>query len=307
MFLRYKVLIMVILMASCALIKADRLNAAWWEVKNVPVPPAAHKEKEETRIIAGSQMDFTYYTSAQDAAEIKEFYRIKLANLGWQEKDFLKDLSQVKLPEGVPAMDTAYLDKMTKSNLLFEKDNETLIITFLPEEYSRDGKTRFNLCQGRKIEAKTELSADTVPLPVLVAKPKKDVFAVYPAASLLSLNEETHSLQATYMTKDEPEPVISFYKAKMPNYGWYLKSEKPLKKMDTAGMGKDNGSESCPSCKANLALSNASMETWFGEIDFSNERGDKCNIAVAEVIPLDNKLSSFKMTTIVVFYQEKAQ
>jgi hypothetical protein len=288
-------------MACSVFIKAQTVDAAWWETKNIPVPAAADKEKEETRIIAGSQMDFTYYTSAQDAAEIKKFYRAKLANLGWQERNFLKDLSQIQLPEGMPTMDTAYLDKMTKSNLLFEKDNETLIITFLPEEYSRDGKTRFNLCQGRKIEAKTELSPDTVPLPVLVAKPKKDVFAVYPEASLLSLNEEARSLRATYLTKDEPEPVISFYKAKMPDYGWYLKSEKPLQKMDA----NYAASADCPSCKANPALLNIPMETWFAEIDFTNEQGDKCNIAVAEIIPLDKKLSSFKMTTIAVFYQEK--
>ncbi len=291
------VLTPIIGLIFCLAIPLNLVSAAWWENKNLPVPPTAQKEKEETRIISGAQMDFTYYTSTQDAFSIREFYRINLTNSGWQERNLLKDVAQMQLPQGVPAIDSSALNKMAEANLFFEKGDETFIITFLPQERSQNNKTRFNVCYGKRSEMKLQPPGDSIPVPVLVAKPKKDVFPVYPGASLISLDEGKGSLRASYLVKDEPETIIPFYKSKMADYGWYPKNEKPLKKM-----GAD-----CPSCQANRAVSNASMETWVAEINFSNERDDTCNIVVAQVIPLDKNLSSYKMTTVVVLYQEKIE
>lgn len=299
MFLRYKFIALIIFMVM----QAGILNAAWWTAEEIPVPPAASEVKRETRSIGGAELNFIYYLSNQAAGQIKEFYRGKLSGLGWQERGIMQDLSQIQLPGQMPGLPPAQLNQALEANLIFEKDQDMLIITFLPAEYSQDAKTRFNLCWGKAIK-QAQLSADKIAIPELVDKPKKNVFPAYPGASLITLNEHPNSLRATYFSKDDIEAIISFYKNEMSNYGWSLQDERPVKKMKKADMVNDPSA--CPTCVKNPP-NFGSMETWFGQLDFVNDQKDRCNLAIAQIVPAKEGSLSLEMTTISVSYEEKTK
>ena len=277
-------------------------RAAWWDGEDLPVPPNAGEDKRETRKISGTEFEFAYYSSTQSASQTREFYQTRLPQLGWNRKELIKDLSQLQAPEG-QAVNMEYVNKALESNLFFEKGDENLIITFMPEDASQNGKVKFALCRGKKIQA-ARMMADKVTVPELVAKPKKDVYPVYPDAALVSLSEDARSLRTTYFIKEEIEPVAAFYKTRMSEYGWSLTAERPISKINKGDV-KNPGSDSCPSCAKAEALLGVSLETWSTEMDFGDARGNTCHIMVAQVVPGDEKHKSLGMTTIVVDYEEK--
>lgn len=290
MFFRFKTVLIFISLFSFA----AAANAAWWDTKSLPVPADTKEVKKETRAIGNQELFFTYYVSNQDAEQIKNFYRNRLVLEGWKEKDLTQNLNQIQ----VPGLDKESMKKVLETNLFFENDTDTLILNFMPAQFSQEGKTKFTLCQTKKTST-IQLSPDTVPVPALLTKPKKDVAPVYPGASLINLAEDSRSLKATYFSKDDIEPVISFYKNKMPDYGWDLAKEAPLKKMDAG---------SCPSCPKNLVISSQSAEVWIAEMDFTNQRGDVCKLGLSEVITAYAATSkTINITTISVSYDEKRE
>lgn len=306
MFLRYKFLALIIMASFCLFAQTGVLNAAWWGGDGLPVPPNASEVNRETRDIAGAELNFIYYTSRQEASQIKDFYRTKLSNLGWKEMGVPKDLNQIKLPDQTPALQSEYLSRALETNLIFEKDDDMLIVTFLPGEYSQDAKTKFNVCIAKAIK-KAQLSADNIAVPKLVDKPKKNVFPAYPGVSLITLVEKPNSLRATYFSKDDIESVTPFYKTEMSKYGWFLEDEKPIKKMERSDAAGYNSPDSCPTCVKNQPVLSSSMETWFTQLDFSNDRQDRCNILITQVIPMDKLPHSLEITTISVNYEEKTR
>lgn len=284
------VLVMLTLVADCAL-------AAWLDTSALPVPPYAEEVKKDSRRIAGQEFSFTYYTSTQDTATIKDFYRSRLPNLGWKEKTPLKDLVQIPNFKLEPSLSNVF-----EQNLMFEKDGSTLIINFMPQGVFKDGKTRFSVSKG-KLDIKAGLPKDTDFTPELLTKPQKEVAPIYPGASLITLSEQPHLSQATYFSKDDMETIIEFYKTRMPRYAWYLVEEKPVEKIDS---GDYDLSEHCPDCPKDIQPTVKSMQTELAQLDFSNQQGDACKIVLFRAISkeaVDVPLSD--MTTILVHYAEK--
>lgn len=299
MYFRYKLLlglaIMVILVTDYAL-------AAWGDTQAIPVPAYAEQVKKDVKMIAGAEFDFTYYTSSQDASAIKGFYRSRLTNLGWKENTHLKDLKQTPdLQIDPPLINTL------EQNLLFEKDGSTLIINFMPEGFSKDNKTRFTVSKGN-LDINAELPEDTDFVPVLLAKPKKDVFPVYPGAALISLSEPPKTIMATYFTKDNIDAVAEFYKTQMPNYGWSLAEEKAPEKINISDGGRNDIAKLCPSCAQNAMVSPEAIEAWMGQLFFSNQKGDSCDVVLSQVVPGKEMPDTFKInTTVLVNYAEKKE
>jgi hypothetical protein len=295
MFFRFKTALIFLFLFFSLFINNGSLEAAWWDAgSSLPIPPGANVEKQETRSMAEQKMFFTYYTSSQGADEIKDFYRKKLTLQGWKERNLAQDIERVQLP----GVDKGPMKKALEANLFFENDADTLILNFIPAQFSRDGKTKFSICQTKKFSS-LQISQDTVPVPELLARPKKDVAPVYPGASLVNLAEDSRSLKATYFSKADIEPVISFYKTKMPDYGWGLVKEAPLKKMDAGN---------CPSCQNNPFTAAQSTEAWIAEMDFANEKGDSCKIGLSEVITKNIATSKIiNITTISVSYDKKTK
>jgi Zn-dependent alcohol dehydrogenase len=87
-----------------------------------------------------------------------------------------------------------------------------------------------------------------------------------------------------------------------------LTDEKPLTKMEYGDNAKEAGKH-CPSCAKNALTTPVNTETWLGEINFSNEKGEVCKIGVAETIPkveAETPSAVTRFTTIAVNYVGKA-
>jgi len=289
--------ILSIVILACAI---NTLNAAWWDKKDIPLPAGVEEARQETRRIGGSELTFTYYTTAQGNADsVRSFYRMRLPDLGWKEKELIKDLQQV------PNMQVnSSLKNALAQNLMFEKGTDLLIINFMPEGAFNDAKTRFAIAQG-KMDLKAVPSDQKKLMPELLTKPKKEVAPVYPDSRLVNLSEADNSSQASYYTKGDIESVSKFYKEKMPNFGWALAEENPVKET-TDTVNNLDMAKYCPDCPKDTNLDAAAIKTKITRLDFSNNKGDLCNIVISSQSSAQAQGSLFgSMTIILVNYESK--
>jgi len=296
---RYKFVLLITLVLSTILMATNSINAGWWEANSIPVPPGTQEANKETRRISGSEFEFIYYTSTQDIDALKQFYRLRLPQSGWKEKELAKDMGQL---QGVQ-IDTGMLNKTLENNIMFEKEGETLMISFMPAGFSQDGRTKFTVSKGKLSLEKAPSSDDNL-IPELLTKPKKEVAPEYPGAKLVSLSEQQSSTQATYMTKDDIEGAISFYKSQMPGYGWSLAGEEPVTKADYGDTTKYDISQYCPTCPKDTLISPGSISTWTAQLKFSNAKGDGCRVFLSQTQASGKASSALNMTTIVMYYEE---
>jgi len=289
--------ILTIFILACAI---NTLNAGWWEGKNIPLPAGAEEARQETRRIGGSELIFTYYTTTQENnASIRSFYRRRLPDLGWKEKEIIKDLQQVPNLQVNAAFKNAL-----EQNLMFEKDTDLLIINFMPEGVFNDAKTRFAIAQG-KMDLKNAPTDEKKLMPELLTKPKKKSAPVYPDSNLINLSEEDNSSLATYYTKDDIESVSKFYKDGMPSIGWSLTEEKPIQETVGAANNYDI-SKHCPNCPKDTNFDTASIKTKITELHFSNHKGDICGIVISNQSSTQAQASPLgSITIILVNYESK--
>ncbi|MDD4907910.1 MAG: hypothetical protein PHJ00_02505 [Candidatus Omnitrophica bacterium] len=298
MFSRYKVARLSGLILLVMAMTAHPLYSAWWDRNTIPLPSGTEEIFQETRNISGTEFVLKYYTNSQDAKAISDFFRSKLTALDWKEKELLREMAQIpglKVPASV--------EDILASNSIFEKGGETVMINFLPRGAVQDGKTRFTIARGNT-EAKKEPGEDDF-IPRLSGKPKLDIAPVYPGAALISLSENTGFMRATYFSKDDIDKVGEFYKSKMLNYGWSLAEEKPLKKIDSAGLDL---SSVCPDCPKNEKIQQAikPVDMEVQELNFSNEAGDACIVALGVTGPKEAVGDKLKNTTTIMVQYEKA-
>ncbi len=319
MFLKSRINTIIILAISFIIINTAIIHAAWWEEKRFPVPQNTEQVKQQTKKIAGFDFKFTYYVSTQDTQSIKEFYRRELGNLGWSERQLQQDLAKIKndaeaasklkaLPGNMfsDSKDDTAGNIFFENNLVFEKDEVMLTITFLPEAAVRDGKTKFSLSEGKLELQKKQAISESQYVPELLAKPKKNVTPLYPGAILINLSEKEDYLKATYFTKDYIEDVADFYKQNMSGFGWSLINETPVTKVDFTNLAKYNQASACPDCERNLALASAMTEMWFMELGFSNSRQDSCKIGLFNNIIKGEQIKPMlNFTNIRIEYEKK--
>ncbi|MDD5408927.1 MAG: hypothetical protein PHC71_02420 [Candidatus Omnitrophica bacterium] len=299
MFLKYKAACLSGFLILVMFILTHPLYSAWWDKSEVPLPRGTEEVFQETRNISGTEFVLKHYASSQDAKEISDFFRSKLSALDWKEKELLKDMEKIpnlKIPDSLK-------DAMAL-NSIFEKEGETIIINFLPKEAVQDGKVRFTIARGKIEEKKKPVAQDDF-IPRLSGKPKIDIAPVYPDAALISLSENPGFMQATYFSKDEIEKVGEFYKDKMLNYGWSLTEEKPLKKLTS---GEVDLSKLCPDCPKDKKIQESvkPVDMVLTELDFSNQGGDRCIIALTDAGPKEAAEGVLKNTTTILVQYEKA-
>jgi hypothetical protein len=301
MFLRNKVIVGIILFLGTIVLSINSLEAGWWEDLSLPVPPSTQEVKKERRKLAGSEFTFIYYESSLGASNIKDFYRQRLTNAGWQEKNLLKEAGNIPNFQIDPNVANAL-----SQNLNFEKDKERLFINFLPENFAQDGKTRFTIGKGETLKPGQAQKQDGGFGFELLDKPKKEVAPVYPKASLIDLSEQEHSSTLTYSTKDDIEPVVLFYKNNMANYGWNLIEEEPIEKKDfSTDLEKYDLAQVCPSCAKNKINLLKSMEMQFARLKFTNPGGDSCDIVINSMMSGEAGAGSLRFTNILVRYDEQ--
>lgn len=285
----------LVIILAITFISLSALNV---RADTLPVPAQTELVNIETRRISGSEMEFIYYASAQTQERIRNFYRSQLSGKGWKEKELLKDIEN--LPD--LKMESSLADTFSQ-NLMFEKNGQMLMITFLPEGIYPDNKTRFTIAQG-KIYFAAPVSEEMDFSPQLLKEPKKDVAPAYPGASLITLSEEKDSLQATYFSQDAIETVDRFYKDKMPGYGWVLIDESPIHKVESTISGKEEILKLWPSY-VQSGIEIKPQEILYAEMDFSNEQGDNCRIGLSQVISGEELKEVGNLTTIMVDYAKK--
>lgn len=269
-------IIKILKIAILALALNCNLAYAEWGVQSIPVLPDAKEEMKQNRTMAGLEFVFTFYSSNSNSSSIKDFYRNRLPPLGWKENDLLKNLGSlpgIKIPEQAAGM--------LEQNLVFEKDKEKLIITFLPSNVYKDTKTRFTIARGsmdlEKVNPENNL------IPKIGDKPKKEIAPVYPGASLMALSEDVNFQQAQYAVEDDINKVIDFYKAKMPNYAWILAKEFPIQRT-TYDKQKIDFSKYSPDCPV-ITDSTKMPQGEKAELIFSKNNGETCKIVFFRMIP----------------------
>lgn len=294
---------MIILAMLMLIVNTGALYAAWWTAKDIPVPPSAEEVKQQAKRIGGFDFKFTYYISSQDQKSIKDFYLRELPNLGWQERPIGEKLSDdAAAYKNRRSGDSIFFE----NNLVFEKDNVMLTVTFLPKGGPDDGKTKFSVSQGKlELKGGQPLSKKGY-IPELLDKPKKNVVPTYPGATLANLLEKENYLRATYVTEGQIEDVASFYREHMPDYGWSLVNEIPVGKVDFNSAYKYAEEQSCPECsKKTLISKSATPEVWFMELAFSNAKKDNCKIGLfGNVIQVDSAKPALNFTNIRIEYEK---
>lgn len=253
----------------------------------LPVPSGAQESKKQVRKLAGSEYTLTYYKSSSSSEEIKSFYRANLPALGWKEKGFLDDLSQIE-----QLKDNPFLGQVLEKTLVFEKDKEIIIINFLPA-LRQSKEIQFTLSRGTMPEMPEGAQAEQQPfiVPELVAQPKKNVAPAYPGSSLMFLQEPQAGQRAVYATADEAQKVAGFFKEQMPGYGWALQEETPAEKLN----------QDCPTCPKTTGLP---IETWVTKLKFTKP-GAECEVVLSQIKAGNVLPQGMAATTILVNYDEK--
>jgi hypothetical protein len=289
--MRNRFLCFVAIVGACVFLNAAQAHAAWWEFKDIPVPPGAKEFKKATQDIDGKKVEFTHYTSSSSIEEIKEFYRKNLTFRGWKERDVLEDAKAV--PE---LAQSVALKEMMGYNLVFEKGDENVLINIVPPGYLPGGKTRFSISRG-----KLELNLD---VPDFKKSPtKKENIPLYPGVSGVSYIETQGALVAAYGTEAELEKIASFYKQTMDKLGWDLVSESPAEKVDFSGF-------KCESCEKNYGMSKKDMEARSVALrqlalEFKGKKAESLRIDIW-ALDFPEKIKEIQnLTRVAVTYEEK--
>jgi hypothetical protein len=268
-----------ILILSTAFLCLNSAMANWF-AQDMVVPPQTVEKKKQPKNIAGRDSMYTYYESEMGISVLKDFYRKELTRSGWRERELQQQLNKY-LPEA--ASDSRYAN-LLDNNLMFEKENKELVISFVPQSMSNNTKTMF-------VTAETTVEKKSIVelIPKLTSSPKNNIAPVYPGAALIKLDETDNSSNAVYLTQDDTDRVLPFFKAEMPKYNWTLAEETPLRKID-AGEAEAYGLK----------------ELYLAELSFTNKEGDTCRIDVSKSeFKINEVRQDLKFTNIRVAYEKK--
>lgn len=270
--------IKIIICLLCGLlISHTAVFAAWWQIQSIPLPSGSKEQKQEKRLIVGNEQEFTYYTTNLSPLEVRDFYITRAPASGWERIDILSQLERVS-----PGKITDDMKRALDFNLIFEKDNKQLVVTIMPEGSIPGAETRFTTILGEKPSNLKELPAESQ-VPVLLDKPKKQVFPVYPGASLTNLAEERDFLQARYLSQDQMETIAQFYKNQMPSYGWSLYQEKLPEKI----IGQDA----------------SAVDAWISELKFTRKNDkERCDVIISQAVSKIEEQDNLSITNIMVNY-----
>jgi len=272
LFKKFNKLLVVTTILLLTLLSVQQSFAAWWEI-GLPVPGSTKETKKETKEVFDSKFEFTHYTSNLEPQEIKDFYAEKLAAAGWKE---IKMQEEIKDTAGAEAAEQ--MNEFFSYNLMFEKGDEEIVITFVPGTF--EGQTRYTVSRGKVAEEKEEAKPKRPPI-----QPKK-LIPVYPGVENASPEEiGEDSFNGAYFVSDSADDAASFYKNKMPDFGWELVNEE----RSSEGLG-------CPECAELGSGENPSFSTL--TLDFANDEDDVCKIVLMETYTADKG----RQTLITVTY-----
>ncbi|MBU1998269.1 MAG: hypothetical protein ABIG46_00730 [Candidatus Omnitrophota bacterium] len=297
-----KVTMIIIMFSFLFFPDLNNIYASWLDNLIVSTPPATQETDREKRSMAGEEYEYVYYSSSLDRTEIVDYYRKKLKQTGWKERDLKAGLK--KIPNFTP--DQSMLTVL-ENNLLFEKDGRVFSINFLPVGIQKDKKTNYLVSWTLESKNKEddEWLGEEDSTGELLTQPKKQVAPVYPGAKLISLDEGRDHSTLSYVSHDDLEQVLWFYRNNMVNYGWSLIEDMPVQSQE---MNQEAMQQSCPSCYQNNIELPKGMQLRFAALKFKNNSEDICDVQ-ASTLFIDSKqsLPGRNKTNIIINYYESSQ
>ncbi len=254
------------------------LEAAWWEMRGLPVPTHTQKLKDKNTKFEGAEFDVVYYTSTLDTQSIKDFYENKLIKSGWQKSDPLAQMGNIPDIKVTPELTGLFGDA-----LIFRKDNEMIVIRFLSQGKK---ETKYILTKN-KLFLEKSVPIDIASLPRPTFKLKHNNIPAYPDAELINLSEGQDSFGATYLSREDPLIVAKFYKNRLLSNNWKL-----IKEFSPAKIYPPKE----PNYYKGMQL---------GVLEFSKANGESCRICVAHPILDESKITNQSSITYITISYEK--
>lgn len=254
------------------------LEAAWWDMKGLPVPAHTEKIKDKNTKFEGAEFDVVYYTSTLDVQSIRDFYENKLVKLGWQKSDPLAQLGNIQDIKVTPEITGLFGDA-----LIFRKNNEMIVIRFI----SQGAKENKYILTKNKLFPEKDLPIDIASLPRPTFKLKHNNIPVYPDAELINLSEGQDSFGATYLSREDPLIIEKFYKNRLLSNNWNL-----IQKLSPTKIYPPKE----PCYYKGLQL---------GVLEFSKANGESCRICIAHPILDESKMTNQSSITYITISYEK--
>lgn len=218
--------------------------------EEIPLPPDAEQIGLRENKTGPISSIFINYKTSMDKNKLTNFYRKELTKAGWTER--------------------------SNPALHFLKNDSFFTIKILPVRVNGN-KTAFTIIRGN------------IPNEDTLQESKKDkpdavnFMPIYPNAKQSYLWDSPSGAVAAYKTQDKIEDVVSFYKSKMPGYGWFLQSDMPVQ--------EEKFTEGCVSCnKKPQKDKNATGESiqvdgvrYSAKLLFKRKNGDNCILNIRGV------------------------
>lgn len=284
-------------MLFCAMFfLSGNAEAAWWDIKVLPVPPQTEQLKEKSRKSAHTEFDVSFYESRLGRREIVDFYRRRLIAEGWQERNPALEMGKISdLDVG------GNIDSLTGSTLIFRRDNEMIVVRFIGE----GTKTKYILGKNKISPAVIPPTPNMFSIQRSEASLRKEIAPRYPDAEMISASEEPSFQRLVYLSNAQPAVIADYYKGNMGAFGWKLEQDKPVQriKYPEEAQNKDRRG-SCPACdkKINELMDHQGVEV--KELGFINSAGETCHISVLKVIPVEKNSDVSNYTIITVAYEK---
>lgn len=258
-------------------------EASWQEAieeitaYQVPLPAATKEAQQEKAQLAGGDFLIKIYTSDLSFAEIAKFYQTRLAQNGWE------DISKHKRAEAVAGSD------YFKNTLIFKKGQELLTIQNL--QASGKNTTSFSISKGRPAFLKSPEEQAVVNEVEFKDIPVYPNGKLYPLSSIQTAGRK----QVAYVTADNLDTVIQFYRRELSAVGWQIVDELPVIASSEADLKDYPQIEKLPvPADVKKAIKGSSMRM---EALQAKKGKETCTIGVSEI---DIPASSRKQTTISI-------
>lgn len=212
--------------------------------QDIPLPRDAQEMMNKSANFGPSPVALKAYETSLSDKGIASFYKSEMKKRGWVER----------------------------ASLFFIKDDMFVNLGIVPIKPS-SGKTRFTVASGKMFneEAIKQMEKDT--------PDTLNFMPLYPKAKQKALMDTPTGLIASYSVDSSIKDVISFYKSKMPQYGWVLSEETPVKVRKV---------DDCPACRggkdAAAKATEPSMkgESYSGRLVFTRLKSQACIINIYE-------------------------
>ncbi|MDD5653578.1 MAG: hypothetical protein PHT31_05415 [Candidatus Omnitrophica bacterium] len=242
------------------------------------MPVHTQKIKENNYTFENAEFDVVYYSTTLDVQKISDFYRDKLAKLGWQQRSLTERLNEI---EGLPEVPD--LAGLMGDSLIFRKGYDTIVIRFISQ-----GEKETKYILGRnKLFLKKNIPMDIASLPRENLVMKHNNIPQYPDAELINLKEGADFFDATCSSKDDPMVIAKFYKNNLLSSGWKLSQEKLPNRAYPA---KEN---------------NFYNGLQLGMLEFHKSEGEHCRIHIIHhIFNQDVAVSQSDITYITISYEK---